>query len=713
MGANGSGQLGDNTQTGRSKPVMVVSSGVVAAWAGAEHSLFLKSDGTLWGMGTRYNGRLGDGIGTSATSQYYQPTPMQVAVDVVSAAALSDRSLWVTVDGKLWQTQSGNATESLVSTGVGHVFGTPQGYGYVKRDGTVVMDGALVAGWQVRTGASSGSIGSSGHQVLLTNDGRLWSYGVNTSGQLGDGTTTSPRLLANAYEVASGVMLGGARLQVNVPPRITVQPLSQNAFVGGSVTLHAEATGDAALSYQWFKNGVSIAGATGNDLPMPSVVLGDAGRYKFVATNPNAVVSSDEIVLGVVKNEPVIVKEPTPTAIFSGTAFVLSVEVTGRTPMTFQWYKNGVAITNAVTKTYSVASAAVADSGDYSVKATNDVGAALSAAAPVKVVTEAQLPEIVTPPASQQVTVGAPVGFSVVATGVGTLTYQWRKNGINLAGATASLLSIAAARDQDTGAYSVTVANERGSVTSPSASLMVATPQTSPGIKGTHVAVDLTYRAGGLVRVRNSITYSGSLSQLGWQVVLPKGWRFVSSDAVGAASPVPYEENLLEWLWTTVPAGPIVFTYTLSAPVESSGSVALSALVLSRSGTQAFTDLVLPSPAVIGGLPRLHSADINQDSRLSLGELLRVIELYNTRDQSVRTGLYSEQIDSEDGFAPGTSGTLLTRFHSADTDRNGRISLLELLRVIELFNYRVSGSRTGQYQLSSGSEDGFAPGPAN
>jgi len=211
--------------------------------------------------------------------------------------------------------------------------------------------------------------------------------------------------------------------------------------------------------------------------------------------------------------------------------------------------------------------------------------------------------------------------------------------------------------------------------------------------------------------VRNTITYSGSLSQLGWQVVLPKGWRFVSSDVVGAASPLPYEENLLEWIWPTVPTGPIVFTYTLSAPLDSTGSIALSALVLSRSGAQAFTDLVLPSPVVIGGLPRLHSADTNQDSRLSLAELLRVIELYNTREQSVRTGSYSEQIDSEDGFAPGQTGSLLTRYHSADTDHNGRISLLELLRVIELFNYRINNSRTGQYHLDPGSDDGFAPGP--
>jgi hypothetical protein len=49
--------------------------------------------------------------------------------------------------------------------------------------------------------------------------------------------------------------------------------------------------------------------------------------------------------------------------------------------------------------------------------------------------------------------------------------------------------------------------------------------------------------------------------------------------------------------------------------------------------------------------------------------------------------------------------------HTADTNRDGRIGLLELTRVIELYNYRSGGSRTGQYKSKAGTEDGFDPGP--
>jgi len=49
--------------------------------------------------------------------------------------------------------------------------------------------------------------------------------------------------------------------------------------------------------------------------------------------------------------------------------------------------------------------------------------------------------------------------------------------------------------------------------------------------------------------------------------------------------------------------------------------------------------------------------------------------------------------------------------HTADSNRDGRISLTELTRVIELYNYRSGTTRTGQYKPTAGTEDGFTPGP--
>ncbi len=111
-----------------------------------------------------------------------------------------------------------------------------------------------------------------------------------------------------------------------------------------------------------------------------------------------------------------------------------------------------------------------------------------------------------------------------------------------------------------------------------------------------------------------------------------------------------------------------------------------------------------------------HAADANGDERIDLFELTRVIELYNTRHGTIRTGRYGVDANTEDGFKIDTANdngatVSLTRHHSADPDLNGKIDLFELTRVIELFNHRTGTVRTGQYHLQVGTEDGFAAGP--
>src|SRR5258707_953032 len=85
-------------------------------------------------------------------------------------------------------------------------------------------------------------------------------------------------------------------------------------------------------------------------------------------------------------------------------------------------------------------------------------------------------PSITTQPASQTVTAGQPAAFTVAATGAETLTYQWKKNGTAMSGATSSSYTTPATTSSDNGAqFTVTVSNSTGSVTSNSATLTVST----------------------------------------------------------------------------------------------------------------------------------------------------------------------------------------------------------------------------------------------
>ena len=54
---------------------------------------------------------------------------------------------------------------------------------------------------------------------------------------------------------------------------------------------------------------------------------------------------------------------------------------------------------------------------------------------------------------------------------------------------------------------------------------------------------------------------------------------------------------------------------------------------------------------------------------------------------------------------------MLTLYHSADTNHDAQLGLIELTRVIELYNTRTGTTRTGAYHVQTGTEDDFAPGP--
>src|SRR5206468_1413861 len=101
-------------------------------------------------------------------------------------------------------------------------------------------------------------------------------------------------------------------------------------------------------------------------------------------------------------------------------------------------------------------------------------GSATSGAARLTVKAAAVAPAITTPPVSQTVTAPAPATFSVVASGTGSLSYQWQKNSVNISGATSASYTTPATSGADSGSsFAVVVSNVAGSVTSTSATLTV------------------------------------------------------------------------------------------------------------------------------------------------------------------------------------------------------------------------------------------------
>lgn len=90
-----------------------------------------------------------------------------------------------------------------------------------------------------------------------------------------------------------------AQLAFVVEPTIAVSPESHVVVAGESVTFTVAATGTAPITYQWFKDGAPIAGATSDTYTLSPVTVADAGIYTVEITNAAGTVTSNGAVLTV------------------------------------------------------------------------------------------------------------------------------------------------------------------------------------------------------------------------------------------------------------------------------------------------------------------------------------------------------------------------------------------------------------------------------
>ena len=174
---------------------------------------------------------------------------------------------------------------------------------------------------------------------------------------------------------------------------------------------------------------------------------------------------------------PLITGQPTDQARCTGEdqTATFSVIVGGEGPFTYQWRKDGAVLPDnasfegTTTATLQVLGVGAATAGAYDVIVTGSDGSVVSAVARLSL----GEPTIVTSPVSMTRNPGGSVTFQVVATGAPPLTYQWRQDGVPLAGENYASLTLEDLQRGDQGAFDVVIANTCGSVTSAPALLTV------------------------------------------------------------------------------------------------------------------------------------------------------------------------------------------------------------------------------------------------
>jgi len=309
---------------------------------------------------------------------------------------------------------------------------------------------------------------------------------------------------------AGSVTSSTATLTVNaavVAPTITSQPVDQSVTVGGNVSFAVTASGTAPLSYQWRKDGVNVAGANSATLALTSVTTGQAGSYSCVVSNVAGSVTSSAANL-TVNVPPSITTQPSSQTVTEGANVSFSVVASGTAPLSYQWRKDGVNVAGANSATLTLSGVTLSQAGSYSCVVGNVAGSLSSSLATLTVNAVVVAPSFTLQPTSQTVDVGGSVSFIVACAGSNPISYQWRFNGTNIAGATSSLLSLANVTALQSGAYDCVASNAAGVKTSSVAILTVSVPVSpslftlvvngargwvTPNLNGQHLTIGKVY----------------------------------------------------------------------------------------------------------------------------------------------------------------------------------------------------------------------------
>jgi formylglycine-generating enzyme required for sulfatase activity len=251
-------------------------------------------------------------------------------------------------------------------------------------------------------------------------------------------------------------------------PKILTQPENVSTLLGSQARFSVIASGDPAVAYRWNFNGTAMAGADKSELVFPSADSSQAGEYSVVVSNGIGSVVSRTVTL-FVNYTPIIINQPVPETIAVGQPALFTVTARSYPAATYQWKKDGATIPGAVATTYGIASVAAADSGEYSVVVGNIIGNTSSRAA---VLTVNYPPVISGQPQSQIVRPGQSAIVRVRVLGRPIPTYQWRRNGVAIQGASYSAYATPSFGTGDTGSYTVVITNGIGTVTSDAARLL-------------------------------------------------------------------------------------------------------------------------------------------------------------------------------------------------------------------------------------------------
>ena len=273
---------------------------------------------------------------------------------------------------------------------------------------------------------TSPNVGWCLENIVLTNAAQLVGFATNAT--VSTNSNFAPAGTGNWVLEARGVIFNqnqfgldwspAIELAAVNPPDITTQPTNLALSGGGTATFSVGVSGSGPLTYQWQFNGANLWGATSSTLTLENIQASEAGAYAVVVSAPSVSVTSSNAVLTVLPPPPPgestngtahlgITTQPGSQTVSIDSTVFLSVFASGQAPLSYQWKRNGVNLSDegnyngSASATLVIAGAQAANAGSYTVtvsdtnKSVKSAAAVLHVGAPVTV--QINGPGVVTP----------------------------------------------------------------------------------------------------------------------------------------------------------------------------------------------------------------------------------------------------------------------------------------------------------------------------
>jgi len=357
----------------------------LALGPGAQHALALRADGTVvdwghplygltnppvnvtnvvavaaasaFGVALRGNGT----VVAWGDTRYSQCNVPASAINIVSIATGWNHTLALRDDGTLlaWQ-------------------GTVNNYGQTK----IPVEATNIVG--IACGGN--------HCLALRADGRVFAWGDNARGP---GQTNVPPCATNVVAIAA-TSCGSMALIGDGPPRITGRSIDRTAPAGDKARFIASVVGAWPLSYQWFRDGIPVPGATQLLYSATNIQSSAPVDYSLVASNSLGMITGRISTVTVLPAPPRIVALPADVAAPTNGIALLKVTAAGSEPLSCQWTFGGTDLTDSAH--IEGANASVlrinhvqdSDLGSYAVVVTNAHGAVTSSIVTLRFATAAE-----------------------------------------------------------------------------------------------------------------------------------------------------------------------------------------------------------------------------------------------------------------------------------------------------------------------------------